>query len=248
MAGKQTTELGTREEARSATQRDEVVLVVRAAGEDAEAFEALNRCFYPRLRRFLERMTRRPQLVEEILNDTMLVVWRKAHTYNFRSKVSTWIFAIAFRKALKAVKRVDDPVAYEPEEGANPTRSGPEDELMAHQLHLLLSRAMTSLSAEQRAVIEDDLKRGRLPLPRSRKSWVSDRYREDPDVPRAAKAQVLLSGRRRICYEWRNSAFANPMHQAAEELLPWFVNGTLEGEELALVERHLGECVVASAS
>jgi anti-sigma factor RsiW len=33
------------------------------------------------------------------------------------------------------------------------------------------------------------------------------------------------------------------MHQAAEELLPWFVNGTLEGEELALVERHLGECV-----
>jgi RNA polymerase sigma factor (sigma-70 family) len=154
MAGKQTTELGTREEARSATQRDEVVLVVRAAGGDAEAFEALYRCFYPRLRRFLERMTRRPQLVEEILNDTMLVVWRKAHTYNFRSKVSTWIFAIAFRKALKAVKRVDDPVAYEPEEGANPTRSGPEDELMAHQLHLLLSRAMTSLSAEQRAVIE----------------------------------------------------------------------------------------------
>lgn len=154
MAGKQTTELGTRQEGRSATQRDEVVLVVRAAGGDAEAFEALYRCFYPRLRRFLERMTRRPQLVEEILNDTMLVVWRKAHTYNFRSKVSTWIFAIAFRKALKAVKRVDDPVAYEPEEGANPTRWGPEDELMAHQLHLLLSRAMTSLSAEQRAVIE----------------------------------------------------------------------------------------------
>lgn len=37
--------------------------------------------------------------------------------------------------------------------------------------------------------------------------------------------------------------FANPVHQAVEELLPWFVNGTLEGEELALVERHLGECV-----
>lgn len=37
--------------------------------------------------------------------------------------------------------------------------------------------------------------------------------------------------------------FANPLHQAVEELLPWFANGTLEGEELALVERHLGECV-----
>jgi anti-sigma factor RsiW len=37
--------------------------------------------------------------------------------------------------------------------------------------------------------------------------------------------------------------FANPVHQAAEELLPWFVNGTLEGEELALVVQHLEECV-----
>jgi anti-sigma factor RsiW len=31
-------------------------------------------------------------------------------------------------------------------------------------------------------------------------------------------------------------------HRAVEELLPWFVNGTLEGEELALVEQHLREC------
>jgi RNA polymerase sigma factor (sigma-70 family) len=154
MIGKQTTELGAKEEGRSAAQRDEVALVGRVAGGDAAAFEALYRCFYPRLRRFLERMTRRPQLVEEILNDTMLVVWRKAHTYNFRSKVSTWIFAIAFRKALKALKRIDDPIAYDPEEGSNPLKPGPEGELMAHQLRVLLSHAMISLSAEQRAVIE----------------------------------------------------------------------------------------------
>jgi anti-sigma factor RsiW len=32
-------------------------------------------------------------------------------------------------------------------------------------------------------------------------------------------------------------------HKVADALLPWFVNGTLEGEELALVQRHLGECL-----
>ena len=31
-------------------------------------------------------------------------------------------------------------------------------------------------------------------------------------------------------------------HKFVDVLLPWFVNGTLEGEELALVQRHLGEC------
>ena len=32
-------------------------------------------------------------------------------------------------------------------------------------------------------------------------------------------------------------------HKVADALLPWFVNGTLEGEELALVQQHLGECL-----
>jgi RNA polymerase sigma-70 factor (ECF subfamily) len=124
------------------------------AGGDQDAFEALYRGFYPRLRRFLERMMRRPQLVEEVLNDTMLVVWRKAHTYNLRSKVSTWIFAIAYRKALKALTRVDDPVDLDFEDDASEADSGPEAELMEQELRVFLSHALTSLSADQRAVIE----------------------------------------------------------------------------------------------
>jgi hypothetical protein len=31
-------------------------------------------------------------------------------------------------------------------------------------------------------------------------------------------------------------------HHAAEELLPWYVTGQLEGDELALVEQHLSSC------
>jgi len=31
-------------------------------------------------------------------------------------------------------------------------------------------------------------------------------------------------------------------HKVADVLLPWFVNGTLKGDELAFVQRHLGEC------
>jgi anti-sigma factor RsiW len=31
-------------------------------------------------------------------------------------------------------------------------------------------------------------------------------------------------------------------HAVADALLPWYVNGTLRGDELARLERHLGEC------
>lgn len=132
----------------------EAALLGEIARGDRAAFEALYHCYYPRLSRFLLRITRRPQLIEEILNDTMLVVWRKADSYDRSSKVSTWIFAIAFRKALKALKRVDDPTPTEPEEMAISADAGPEGELSQQQLRAFLDRVMAELSIEHRAVIE----------------------------------------------------------------------------------------------
>jgi hypothetical protein len=37
-------------------------------------------------------------------------------------------------------------------------------------------------------------------------------------------------------------SFAKSPHQSTQELLPWFLNGTLGGEELAQVEEHLRAC------
>jgi len=36
-------------------------------------------------------------LIEEVYNDVMLTIWRKASTFRGESKVSTWIFTIAYR-------------------------------------------------------------------------------------------------------------------------------------------------------
>jgi anti-sigma-K factor RskA len=37
--------------------------------------------------------------------------------------------------------------------------------------------------------------------------------------------------------------FDPPTHKVADVLLPWFVNGTLDDDELAFVQQHLSECV-----
>jgi RNA polymerase sigma factor (sigma-70 family) len=68
------------------------------------AFETLYRQFYPRLFDFVLRILGQPADVEETINDTMLVVWNKADEFAERSKVSTWIFGIAYKKALKRLK------------------------------------------------------------------------------------------------------------------------------------------------
>ncbi|WP_460711198.1 RNA polymerase sigma factor [Lysobacter terrae] len=133
---------------------DEAALLGRVAAEEIDAFETLYRLYYPRLARFLHGMTRRPALVEEVLDDTMLVVWRKAYTYDATSKVSTWLFAIAYRQALKALRRVDCVLAFDEADIAEPAQSGPEGELQRRQLHAHLDGALDALPPMHRAVIE----------------------------------------------------------------------------------------------
>jgi RNA polymerase sigma-70 factor (ECF subfamily) len=132
---------------------DDVRLLERIAEHDRLAFEALYRSYHPRLTRFLTGLLRRPHLVEEALNDTMMVVWKRPEKFNGASKVSTWIFAIAYRTALKARSRLDEPV--EDRDDLQPVdRSDPERDLGRRQVRSVLMTAMGKLSAEHRAVLD----------------------------------------------------------------------------------------------
>ena len=119
-----------------------------------EAFERLYRIYQSRLARFLITLVKRPQLVEEVLDDTMMAVWQTAGSFRGTSKLSTWIFAIAYRKALKARVRWPDPVEdheLHPRVSEDPL---PDEQLYQEQLHETLVEAMAHLSAEQRAVVD----------------------------------------------------------------------------------------------
>jgi len=139
---------------RALTRQREEALIGRVANGDIGAFEALYHGFHPRVRRFVERITRRPSLVDEIVNDTMLVVWRKAATYDLSSSLSTWIFAIAFRKSLKALKLLDEPIDSDIDAQPDHESRGPFNTLLGREVRTLIVDALRGLSAEQRAVVE----------------------------------------------------------------------------------------------
>ena len=131
----------------------EVDLITLIANADRQAFEALYRLYFGRLARFLDKMTRDTHLIEEIVNDTMLVVWQKAPSFNHTSRVSTWIFAIAYRQALKAIHHFDEAVESNFEHHAAETRYEPEQQMSAQQLDADLNRALRALPMEQRVVV-----------------------------------------------------------------------------------------------
>lgn len=123
---------------------------------DRAAFETLYRRWSPRLLGYLLRLTRRRELAEEALNDTMLVIWRQAAAFAGTSRVSTWIFGIAYRKGLKALER-DRRGAFEPVGGrtAEPIDpGGPDRDLAAREMARVVGRALARLPPDQRTVIE----------------------------------------------------------------------------------------------
>jgi len=75
------------------------------ADDDREAFTELFGIYHPRLFRFLYRLTHSYSISEELVNDIMLLVWRKASAFRGDSKVSTWIFGIAYRQTMKRLSR-----------------------------------------------------------------------------------------------------------------------------------------------
>ncbi len=136
--------------------RDRVLLQGVIAG-DREAVRTLYHRFYHRLLRFILRITRHLDTAEEGVNDVMLVVWRRADSFQDRSRVSTWIMGIAYRKALKLAeksRRHADRFVTTDAQGMNEL-SGPESEpTEANEQQDWLNAALGQLSAEHRAVVE----------------------------------------------------------------------------------------------
>ena len=129
----------------------EALLMVRIAAQDQAAFAELYGIYRRRLARFLSRFLASPGMIDEVINDVMFIVWQDASRFELRSKVSTWIFGIAWRRALKALERQKRGVApVEPP--AEVLR--PDDAVSALENRQWLDRALDRLAPEQRLVVE----------------------------------------------------------------------------------------------
>ncbi|MEO1018828.1 MAG: sigma-70 family RNA polymerase sigma factor [Pseudomonadota bacterium] len=134
---------------------DDKALLSQIAGGDRAAFDALYRRHYPRLFRFILRLTSRHDMVEEILNDTMLAVWRQAVGFEYRSRVSTWMLGIAYRQTMKRLDRSErEPRTVSVEEVEVPDVERLDRQVEAKERQRRLLKALSRLPATQRVVVE----------------------------------------------------------------------------------------------
>jgi RNA polymerase sigma-70 factor (ECF subfamily) len=134
----------------SSTKSDSELLIAIAAG-NRDALEELYFGYQGRLARFLSKFTQLQENIEEIINDTLLVVWRNANDFRFASQVSSWIFGIAYRTALKSIRRQQNHSGARsfdecPEQTVDPVRETEIQDWVTHGLN--------RLPDEQRLVLE----------------------------------------------------------------------------------------------
>jgi len=79
-------------------------LLPRVASGDRSALHELYLGYRPRLGRFLSHCLQRDS-IDEVINDTFTVVWRKSKDFRNASQVSTWIIGIAYRTAIREHRR-----------------------------------------------------------------------------------------------------------------------------------------------
>jgi len=121
---------------------------------DRAAFGALFDHFAPRLKAFVMRGGTGSGQAEEIVQEVMLTVWRKADQFDpHRAQVSAWIYQIARNRHIDVIRKENRPVPEELAEdrGAEPDTS---QVMGLEQETVLLKDALEKLKPDQRDVIE----------------------------------------------------------------------------------------------
>jgi len=131
-------------------QQDDELLRAVARGE-SQALDVLYLGYHRRLARFLSRIAPRYETIEEIINDTFMVVWQHAKEFRGASRVSTWIIGIAYRIALKSLRGND---GLQRAKSADNLPEGSFDPMEATELSDWLDRALNHLPLEQRLTME----------------------------------------------------------------------------------------------
>lgn len=134
----------------------EAALLVRVARKDREAFAALFLLAAPRVKSYIMRLGSDAATAEEVVQDVMLTVWRKADRFDpVKATAYTWIFVIARNRRIDMLRRERATVVYGVEFPEAPDEETPlaSDAMAASQRDASVRDAMADLSPEQQEVV-----------------------------------------------------------------------------------------------
>jgi RNA polymerase sigma-70 factor (ECF subfamily) len=134
-----------------------VALITAIAAERSRAaFAELFRAFAPRLKAYVMRAGADGRMAEDVVQEAMIAVWRKADSFNpEKASVSTWIFTIVRNKRIDYLRREARP-DLKPSDFLHleNDQTHADDEIDDQQTGDSIQEALAGLPLEQAQVLE----------------------------------------------------------------------------------------------
>lgn len=133
-----------------------------ADGGDKDAFRELFTSYSPRLRSFIMRQGADRHTAEEVAQETLMTVWRKAGLYSDeKGSATTWIYTIARNLRIDRLRR-EVPHDELPENRKDEASddAAPDDMVAEYQRGVRIRAAMETLPDDQHEVIKLSFREG----------------------------------------------------------------------------------------
>jgi RNA polymerase sigma factor (sigma-70 family) len=132
------------------------LIVAVAASRDKQAFAQLFAHYAPRVKSFLMRQGADAAVAEDLAQETLLAVWRKADRFDpAKASAGTWIFTVARNLRIDALRKEKRP-EYDPDDLAFVPDTEPraDDRMQLEQMRVRVRAAILQLPAEQAEVVK----------------------------------------------------------------------------------------------
>ena len=134
----------------------ENILLARVAKRDREALAEVYARFQRPLFSYLFHLLGQKELAEDVLQEVIVIVWQRAHTFQGTAPAARWIFGIAHHQAFKALRRAGNMTFIELEAALNVADEAldPEADILRRITHEEIAKALACLTPEHREVLE----------------------------------------------------------------------------------------------
>lgn len=146
-------EIGARRTLAAEQERD-LDLIRRIAEQDESAMRELYTVYGQRMYAYALRLTDVPAIAEDVVQDTLVAVWRSASRFRGEGRVLSWLLGILHHTAIKALRHKPLPITEEMETSLAAPADSPEEQVGHHEQREWLRRGLQGLSTEHRAVLE----------------------------------------------------------------------------------------------
>lgn len=128
-------------------------LVCRIRSGDENAIRELYATYGQRLYTYALRLTNDPTTAEDVVQETLITLWRTADTFRGEGRFIAWLLGIVHHKAMKTLRHISEPLDATGET-VGATNASPEEQAQAGDMKRWVQQGLKSLSAEHRAVLE----------------------------------------------------------------------------------------------